>query len=127
MIIAVLTTTNYIILSLLSILFISLVIYFLKKKKNQSNILQNGIKGKAKIISIRDTGKFNQSRQVYKLNLLVDIPQESMYNAESEILLPSLYASKLNEGSYIEIMVDKNNKQNVLIITQADIPVIIES
>ena len=104
--------TIYIII--FSVLLVTFLFLFFKSYQ-QKNILQNGIKGTAKLISVEDTGvQINYKPQLI-LKLLVSIPGKNPYEVTHTDSVDYFNMKQLQPGAELSVMVTSKNPNKLLI------------
>lgn len=95
---------------------LGLFFYETKKEVGESSLINDGIKGEAKILSIKQTGWNRNDLPQIKFILMITIPGEEPYQLEHKEYVNLLDVKNATEGAIIQVMVEPNNPKNILLL-----------
>lgn len=94
------------------------VFYFVRAGRQQG-ILKNGIRGKAKILAVEDTGLQVNFKPQLRIKLLVSIPSTPPYEVTHTESMDYHSITKLEIGKEVKVIVHEKN-QNRLVINWSE-------
>ena len=100
---------------LIGAILFGVVIYYVVTVGRRQRILNNGIRGRAKILAVEDTGVQVNFKPQLRIKLLVSIPSTPPYEVNHLASVDYYNITRLEIGGEVTVMVDRRN-QNTLII-----------
>jgi len=95
------------------------VIFYLIRSGRQQGILKNGIRGKAKILAVEDTGLQVNFKPQLRIKLLVSIPSTPPYEVTHTESIDYHSITKLEIGKEVKVIVHEKD-QNRLVINWSE-------
>ena len=90
---------------------------------DKDDFLQNGKRGKAKILKIEDKTRYTSRGSFPRAKLLleVSVPNYPIYQTETTKDIPAIHAPRVQVGSTIEVLVDPeqpNSERRILLLLE---------
>ncbi len=83
-----------------------------RKKRKTEALLTHGIKGKATVIKVVDTGEQVNEHPRVKLVLDIHIPDTPPYQIEKTVTIPRVRLAQIKEGSVVSVLADPDQPTN---------------
>lgn len=103
------------------------VLFYLaiEEQIDKDDFLQNGKRGKAKILKIEDKTRYTSRGSFPRAKLLleVSVPNYPIYQTETTKDIPAIHAPRVQVGSTIDVLVDPeqpNTERRILLLLEED-------
>lgn len=106
---------NYIIYAVAFVLLAFLALIIFVKSRGVKNIFQNGIKGKAELIKVEDTGVQINFKPQLLLYLNVTMPGKAPFEVKHHEAIDNWNITRLQPGAEFNILADPENLSNIII------------
>jgi hypothetical protein len=77
---------------------------------------ETGLKGTARILSVRQTGMWMNNNPVVVLDLAVSVPDEPTYEVRHRETVPVVALGRLAQGDELDVRVDKRNPSDLIVL-----------
>jgi hypothetical protein len=93
--------------------------YYKRINNRREDLLQNGIKGIAEILSRKQTGIYLNDLPQVKFLLRITLESGETYEVEHKDVVSLLDLSSTEVGARLPVFIDRNNEKNILIIYES--------
>lgn len=91
--------------------------FFYKRINDREvNLMQNGLKGEAEILSADQTGMYLNELPQIKFLLKITSPYGETYQMEHKDVVNMLNLSSIKVGAKLPVFIDPNNEKNILLV-----------
>ena len=91
--------------------------FFYKRINDREvNLMQNGLKGEAEILSADQTGMYLNELPQIKFLLEITSPYGETYQMEHKDVVNMLDLSSIKVGAKLPVFIDPNNERNILLV-----------
>lgn len=104
----------FIIIPFISALGVSL--FYKRINDREKNLMENGLKGEAEILSREQTGVYMNELPQVKFLLKITSPYGETYEMEHKDVLSMLDIGSVNVGAKLPVFIDPNNNKNILLV-----------
>jgi len=109
------TTTGFGTYIIIGVVMFSVLIFFVIKSRQQQHILQTGIRGKAKVIAVDDTGRQVNFKPQLLFTLLVTMPGKDPYEVKHLASVDYFNLTRAQIGAELNVMVDQDKPDRIII------------
>lgn len=80
--------------------------YYYKKRKRMQHLAENGVRGKAVVKSLSDTGLIINNIPQIAMTLEVTLPNIPVYTIQKRVAIPMIYYPRIQPGMTVDVAVD---------------------
>ena len=80
--------------------------YYYKKRKRMQHLAENGIRGKAVVKTLSDTGLIINNVPQISITLEVTLPNIPVYTIQKRVAIPMIYYPRIQPGMTVDVAVD---------------------
>lgn len=95
---------------------IGVMLYYKRINDRETNLMENGLQGEAKILSRDQTGVYINELPQVKFLLKITSPYGETYEMEYKDVLSMLDIGSVNVGAKLPVFIDPNNNKNILLV-----------
>lgn len=95
---------------------LGIMLYYKRINDRETNLLENGLKGEAEILSREQTGTYINELPQVKFLLQITTPYGEVYQMEYKDIVSMLDMGSINVGAKLPVFVDPNNQKNILLV-----------
>lgn len=93
-------------------LFVTIGVFLARKRKRVAYLLEKGVRGKAKILDINDTGVMINNQPQVRISLEIHLPGYEVYTLEKKMIISFSGLSRIQIGMEVDVAVDPLNYKN---------------
>lgn len=91
---------------IIALSFGGVFLFYYKKRKRMQHLAENGVRGKAVVKTINDTGLIINNIPQITMTLEVTLPNIPVYTIQKRVALPMIYYPRVQPGMTIDVAVD---------------------
>lgn len=93
----------------------AVILYYKRINDREMNLIQNGVRGTAEIISCEQTGVYINDLPQIEFTLKISLPGRDAYQVEYKDVVGMLELGAVRKGAKLPAFVDPNKESNVLL------------
>jgi hypothetical protein len=93
-------------LGIMALSFGGVFLFYYKKRKRMQHLAENGVRGKALIKTLSDTGMIINNVPQIAMTLEVTLPNVPVYTIQKRVAIPMIYYPRIQPGMTVDVAVD---------------------
>lgn len=93
-------------LGFIALVWAAVFFFYYKKRQRAKYLAENGVKGKAVVKSLNQTGVYINNIPQIVMGLEVSVPNAPVYQITKTVNLPMIYYPRVQPGMTIDVVVD---------------------
>src|SRR5687767_8709080 len=91
---------------IIALSFGGVFLYYYKKRKRMQHLAENGVRGKAVVKTLSDTGLIINNVPQIAITLEVTLPNIPVYTIQKRVAIPMIYYPRIQPGMTVDVAVD---------------------